>query len=352
MLFLKFFHRFYLSFARIGWKSILVVFLVFFFGTWLSMAYFEGNAPIATKDVFWWYFMVTSTTVGYGDFSPATLGGRITGVVIMFMGISFIGLVIGKIGEKVVIHTQKRLKGQLQLYMKNHIVILGYQPEETEALVREILADTPEKGESIVLCSHSIKDNPLPGVIEFVHGNPSHNDTLIKACVSEAKSVIVYGIDDNESLAYGIAAHSRVNPEAHIVAFFRERENFENLRRVNSHIECISSVAVPMIVHAMQDPGTSKVVGNLLSHEDDGTSFRINVPEEFPPTAFMHLFCRFKEMYDATLIGVGNSHNNDVQIELNPPGSHIVTGGKSLFYIADKRLEEGVKWNKLVVSTK
>ena len=38
-----------------------------------------------------WWGIVTITTVGYGDYYPVTLGGRITGVFVMFAGIGIIG---------------------------------------------------------------------------------------------------------------------------------------------------------------------------------------------------------------------------------------------------------------------
>jgi len=38
-----------------------------------------------------WYSIVTITTVGYGDRYPVTMGGRITAMFIMFMGVGIIG---------------------------------------------------------------------------------------------------------------------------------------------------------------------------------------------------------------------------------------------------------------------
>ncbi len=57
--------------------------------------FFEGKAPDASIKTGWdafWYTIVTITTVGYGDFYPITVGGRITGIVIMFAGVGLIGV--------------------------------------------------------------------------------------------------------------------------------------------------------------------------------------------------------------------------------------------------------------------
>lgn len=44
----------------------------------------------------WWSF-VTTTTVGYGDISPETIAGRIIAVILMLIGIGFIGMLTGTI---------------------------------------------------------------------------------------------------------------------------------------------------------------------------------------------------------------------------------------------------------------
>ena len=47
-------------------------------------------------DGLWWAF-VTATTVGYGDISPATPGGRMIALVLMTVGIGLLGLITGSV---------------------------------------------------------------------------------------------------------------------------------------------------------------------------------------------------------------------------------------------------------------
>lgn len=51
---------------------------------------------MSLSNALWWSF-VTTTTVGYGDISPTTILGRIIAVVLMLVGIGFIGMLTGTI---------------------------------------------------------------------------------------------------------------------------------------------------------------------------------------------------------------------------------------------------------------
>jgi voltage-gated potassium channel len=55
---------------------------------------FESQSPHANIKTGWdalWYSVVTITTVGYGDYYPITMGGRIIAIFVMLMGVGIIG---------------------------------------------------------------------------------------------------------------------------------------------------------------------------------------------------------------------------------------------------------------------
>ena len=45
---------------------------------------------------------MTVTTVGYGDFYPTTVQGRLVGIVLMFVGIGFLSLLTASIASRFV----------------------------------------------------------------------------------------------------------------------------------------------------------------------------------------------------------------------------------------------------------
>lgn len=86
----------------VGLYAVYAVTFVVLFGALFTLM-FEINAPGANITSFgdstWWAF-VTVTTVGYGDFTPVTVGGRVIAVFIMFTGAAAVGAVTAAVASR------------------------------------------------------------------------------------------------------------------------------------------------------------------------------------------------------------------------------------------------------------
>ena len=103
----------------IGLSSLVV----FSFGFY----YYESplNPELSIWDSLWWGF-VTSTTVGYGDYFPVTIGGRIIGILLMLVGISAFGFITASIASIFIESKLKEGMGLMDITFKDHIVIIGW----------------------------------------------------------------------------------------------------------------------------------------------------------------------------------------------------------------------------------
>ncbi|MFU8812083.1 MAG: transporter substrate-binding domain-containing protein [Balneolaceae bacterium] len=96
--------------ADLWWSLILLLGLLLFWGVlvWVferqeNREEFGGSAAEGIGSGFWWA-AVTMTTVGYGDKSPRTLGGRIIGFIWMFTAVIVISFFTASIASSLTIN--------------------------------------------------------------------------------------------------------------------------------------------------------------------------------------------------------------------------------------------------------
>ncbi len=93
-----------------GFITLLLMMIVLV-GSSLSVLAFEVRSPdanITTGGDALWRAIVTITTVGYGDFFPVTVGGRITAFFVMFAGVGIIGALASILASVLVSPTSDR----------------------------------------------------------------------------------------------------------------------------------------------------------------------------------------------------------------------------------------------------
>ncbi len=82
-------------------RLLVLTSLVLLFLASISYALFEKKNLL---DSLWWA-LITSTTVGYGDFYPASLGGRVTAIVLLLVMILFlIPMITASFASKLIVN--------------------------------------------------------------------------------------------------------------------------------------------------------------------------------------------------------------------------------------------------------
>ena len=340
--------RLYARISDLSWDTVLIVTVLHFAASWSLMAA-VGGEEIARGDIFWYFYATTATTVGYGDYAPASIAGRaITVLWVMPGGIALFTTIIAKVVQQLSEKWRKRLRGLADYEnTQDHIVILGWHGSRTERMVDHIRGGQREQEREIILCSAQTIDNPMPDQVRFVRG-PALNtpDVLRRAGVANANFVIAFGHDDNETLAAALGA-AAVEGDAHIVAYFDQQSFADLLQAHCPRAECNVSLSIEMMVRSAQDPGSSRVQRQLLSTLEGPTQFSLRVPEAVSSVSYGAIFSELKTKHDATLIGVAKSTLGD-DLKLNASLDHRVDPGMILYFMADQRIDSAqIDWGVL-----
>ncbi len=331
---------------RASWVTLgAIIGALYLFGFVVMQWTEPASNPIRSLATYTYFFVVTVSTVGYGDVVPVTTAGRLTAGVIVIGGIGAAAVALGKIFTSIGEYVRRREKGLLGFDMKGHIVIFGNRGAETAALIKNLIADRQSSGVEIVLCSHSTERNPFPDFIDFVRGEPTSSDVLTRACVKDAGKVIIHAGTDYESISIALAV-KEINRTTPIVVRANDPGKEVDIERVDrERVVCIAAIDVPMIVREIHNPGITQVIEKLLS--PDGQDLRsIQVPAGTKPFAFGLLAHRFREQHAAILIGMRPAgHAVNSGSILNPAFNAMVESGMFLDYISRNAVT--IDWSEI-----
>lgn len=281
------FLRLWKKISKMDFSVILVLSAaIVLFGTF-SIHILEPETFPTLFEGFWWT-MTTLTTVGYGDYFPVTTAGRILGVFLFIFGIGILGLLISKIMDVLATyHTLKR-EGKLMYKNKGHYIYIGWS-SRTERAIKEVLANRADK--EIVLVDHLDSSPFSHDQLHFVSGDPSNEETLMKANITEADRVAIFSdmsitqpvLADGKSLLIASAVEAlskKHNANIHSVVEVMEEKNIPLFNHIDVDDFVLSNDSVSLLMaKATLQPGTTGLFRQLLSKK-----FGKNI-HEFTPLA-------------------------------------------------------------------
>lgn len=323
-------------------RNLVLLTLVYIALSWLLLRAAGESDLTDNFSNFIYYLMVTASTVGYGDYSPASDMGK--WVVVLFVipgGLALFASILGRLASNVVEYWRAGVLGKRKVNTDNHILLLGWNGQRTLHLIR-MLQHEEEGNRPIVLCTRSDIENPLPGEIGFVKVS-SYTDAqeMQNARIEAASCIIVDNLEDDITLSAALYC-ANINAQAHLVAYFKDEALSALLSQHCPNAECIPAVGAEMIAKAAVDPGSSALHQELLASTRGMTQYSTYYPAAALEVSVEKVFLFMKKHHQATLIAV----EGEGSIELNPDLDAVIKPGNKLFYIADERIEQ-FEWGKI-----
>lgn len=332
------------------WYNIVLVLFAYGVLSWILLKLSGETALLQNGDFFYW-MVVTASTVGYGDLSPETTAGKyVVSLFIIPFGLSIFALIVGRVASWVGDQWRKGVRGMKDLEVENHILVIGWNGNRTLQLIRLLRREQEavDEHQTIVLCVRQDIENPLPGKIEFVKVDSfNKDDDMNRACIDTAKVIIVDNPEDDLTMTTALYASQKA-PNSHLLAYFQDESLAKLLRQHCPNVECMPSVAVEMLAKSAFDPGSSMLHHDLLSVDDEGQAqFSADVPTLSSQLNVEQVFTQLKKVHSATLIGLASSGNRN-QIHLNPELDMTISSGDKIYYIAPTRIKS-IEWEQFNV---
>lgn len=287
-----------------------------------------------------WWSIVTLTTVGYGDISPASPGGRILAIIIMFFGIGLLGTLSASLAAIIIGHRLKENKGMCVADFQGHLILCEWN-HRTRAILKELRADFHTRDQKIVLIAN-IDEKPVDDDnLFFVKGNVCE-ETLEKANIVKAKTIIVLGDDtldatsrDAKVVLATLTIESLANHVYSVVELVDEA-NVAHCRRAHAdEIIVGSELSSRLLASAAVDHGISRVVSELLSTQYGNELFSIPLPDHLVGNTFLEVFTMMKRERQSIVLGVLKG-NNEEHVS-NPPSDYIFEKEDRLIVISSDR---------------
>ena len=345
----NYFRRLYVALAELTWTAIALLGLAHVVFSWALFA-LAGESEIVGDPVdYLYYYLVTATTVGYGDFSPVTKLGRLSAAFFVLPGgIAIFTATLGKVLTGIAGLWRQRMNGLGSFSDRSgHMVVLGWDGAPTRRLLEMLAAERAQGEPAAVLVAKDLETNPMPEAADYIRAERLVDPTALeRAGAQGARTLIVRGHNDDETLAAALVA-AEVVAGGHIVAHFQDERTAAMLRRQNPAIESIGSLSSEMLVRAARDPGASVVANLLFTAGTEDTAFSVQVPKLERPLTYGDVLSGLKRLHRATLVGLAH----DGRVDLNCDDATPVEQGHVLYYIADHRIgPEEVAWERLAPS--
>lgn len=302
-----------------------------------------------------------------GELGTVQSGSIITQISILaalLVSIAVLAVVTAKITSMFVEFCRRGGSIVKKVDLSDHIIICGWN-FQGDRIVKELLCSQVKSRREIVVLANCESRPVKNELVEFVKGDPTQDESLIRAGIKKANSVIVLSDltksaneADAEALMIILAVES-LNRDVHSCVQIVSSTNRVHFERAHAdEIICLDQIGGNLVVSSSLNHGASKVVSELLSFNSGSELYRYEgfLSEELIGKEFSDVV-QLLSKKRIILLGVETDDSEKLRQELhgdvihclesdgriiiiNPQNLYQIRQGDALFLIAESEPSE------------
>ncbi len=316
---------------------LLLAILLIIMSSAVLISWFEPD--LSFLSAIWWS-IVTLTTVGYGDISPVTAGGRAVAVIIMFFGIGLLGMLSASLAALLIRKKMKEDRGMCKTELCKHIILCEWN-HRTRSILTELRTDNKTRDSAIVLIA-DLPEKPVDDpLLYFVQGQ-ADEETLAQANLAQARTIVVLGDDSLEArsrdakVVLTTLTIESMAGEVYSIVELVDKSNEQHCQRARADEIIIGSeLSSHLLAAAALDHGISNIVSELLISHYGNELYTVPVPKNLADKTFLEVMVAMKKHQNATVLGIQKGLGGG--IITNPAVGYLVGPNDNLVIVAQER---------------
>ena len=260
-------HIITLMISKVSFKIMTMLAMIHYLSSYLVLSYLEPGAEYL--DNFLYFYIVSGSTLGFGDFYPETYYARMFFACYMLMfALPILGYVFGKISYIVSEVSIRKKNGTLMTNLKNHTIIICNSLVDVETLIHNLKHD--HRSSQILLISSELDENPFSNDESyFVKGSIDDNKTVENACFSKASHIVIITDDDVDSIGQTMLSQE-LNDHAKITIVMRNSSKCDMInRQTEPRVKVFKSLDMEILSQQLLDEGTYEFFNLITSNNLD-----------------------------------------------------------------------------------
>jgi voltage-gated potassium channel len=226
-----------------------------------------NNDGLTLLDCFY-YAVVSLSTTGYGDITPATPDARLANVLLITPArVLFLIILVGTTLEVLTDQYRNTLRvSRWRRKLKDHVIVCGYGTKG-RAAVGALLETGYDKSRIVIVENReaALRQAAANGLVA-IEGNATRSTVLNQADVKNCKAVIIATDSDEASVLITLTVRQLTAGQVRIIAAVREQENAALLKQSGAHHVIVSSATAGRLLGlTTTTPPLIDVVEDLLT---------------------------------------------------------------------------------------